>query len=66
MLLDSQTGIISFPRIGREQAYMDWRSILHHTNPRAVVLDYASANDILEEAWLRVLGYIETSWQAIG
>lgn len=64
-LIDGQSGITYFPKIGREQGYLDWRTVVHHPNPKAVVLDYASGHDILEEAWRRVVGYIETSWQAI-
>lgn len=52
-------------RIGREHGYIDWRTVIHHPDPKAVIHDYASGHDILEYTWRRVLGYIETNWQAI-
>lgn len=64
-LIDGLTGVTYFPRIGRERAYIDWRTVVNNPNPRAVILEYASGHDIVEEAWRRVLAYLETSWQTI-
>ncbi len=64
-LFDPRSGLTYFPRIGHEQGYIDWRTVIRHPSPKAVVLDYASGHDILEDAWRRVLVHVETSWQAI-
>jgi len=58
---DGQTGLLNFSRIGREKQYIDWRSLAM----RSIAHDYAPGHEILEDAWRRVLEYIETSWQAI-
>jgi len=63
--LSGKSGTTLFPKIGREQGYLDWRTVVHHPSPKAVILDYATGHDILEEAWKRVVTYLETSWQMI-
>jgi len=61
---DSMSGNIYFPKIGREQKYIDWRSVAH-SNPAAIMPDYASGHDILEETWHRLVEYLESNWKAI-
>lgn len=58
---DGQTGLLYFPRIGREKQYIDWRTLA----VRSIAGDYAPGHDILEGAWRRVLQYLETNWKAV-
>jgi hypothetical protein len=53
-------------RIGRESAYIDWRPFLGGgaaSGREGSISDFALAEEVLEDAWSRVMPYLEREWQ---
>jgi hypothetical protein len=54
--------LLRFPKIGREAAYLDWRTL---TDLSVIVLerDFAAADEIVAGGWTETLAYLEDSWK---
>jgi DNA-directed RNA polymerase specialized sigma24 family protein len=53
-------------RIGRENAYIDWRALVGGdaaSRSQGSIDDFALAEEVVQDAWSRVLTYPERQWQ---
>jgi len=62
-VVDSGTGAHWFPKLGRA-IDLDWREITEHFDPARVREDFDTANNVLADAWSKVVIYVESNWQA--
>ena len=52
-----------FPRVGRENEYQDWRKATEKvTSPEKLLMDFDTGNSIANQAWRRVVDYLQTEW----
>lgn len=58
---------VLLPKIGFENAYLDWRLITDwsSTASGAILADFDTLENILNDAWIRTIQYFETEWQKI-
>lgn len=57
---------IQFPKIGREANYVDWRWLLTGDDRiagEALDADFDLAATVVDDAWNRLLGYLEREWE---
>jgi hypothetical protein len=55
-------------KIGREDDYVDWRAFVggnRETRSAGSIEDFAMAEEVVQDAWTRVLTYLEAEWQRI-
>jgi hypothetical protein len=53
------------PKPGRERAYLDWRKVTAPGAPGFRIEDFAPTRQVLRDAWLEVLEYLEAAWRAV-
>lgn len=54
---------LMYPRIGKVDAYLDWRSAFDPSQMEKVLPDFDDAHLIVREAWLRAVRYAQTMWE---
>ncbi len=52
-------------KIGSELNYLDWRNITDPVRLTSIPPDFDTIDNILNEAWLETLDYLENQWQTI-
>jgi hypothetical protein len=55
--------ILTFPRIEKANAHLDWRRALDPATQRASLKDFGDARAIVDSAWRRVVDYAESAWK---
>ena len=54
-----------FPKVGSQNDYLDWRIITDGYPNTAIMSDFDSADNIIEDAWKNSIQYFETNWQNV-
>lgn len=55
-----------FPRVGSENEYQDWRKATEKvTSPEKLLTDFDTGNSIANQAWRRVVDYLQSQWVEI-
>jgi hypothetical protein len=62
-VVDSGTGANWFPKLGRA-IDLDWREVTESFDSAEVRKDFDTAYNVLANAWSKVVGYLESNWQA--
>ena len=62
-LFDPTSGVRWFPRLG-EAIDLDWREVTETFDLQRAAEKFETANHVLDEAWQRVLVYLEANWKA--
>jgi hypothetical protein len=57
---------LAVPRIGREKAHLDWRTVIGQPDDRLTALrvdaDFALAQNVFGTAWREVVAYLQNQW----
>jgi hypothetical protein len=64
-LSDPNVNKLYLPKIGLELDFLDWRIITDPVQLNSIPPEFDSVDNILNDAWLATLVYLENQWHMI-